>query len=152
MSKLLKTILYVLLGISAVILVLFFIQSSTGQFDLANLGTIMASTNMVDGIIWWAYILLAIAFLSVVILSIIGLFKDSKSLKSFVIILIIAIVIVGISYLLASGAPVNVNIDTPPSASTLKWTDTGLIVTYILFGFAILSLIVGGIVNSIKNR
>ena len=122
--KLYKYLLYALLAISATIIVIFYVQSSSGDFALENIRAVLGSTTMVDGIIWWAYALVALSIVLVVILSLIGLANNKKSLKRAGLVLILTIIVCGISYALASGDPVAVNIEKLPSESTLKLTDT----------------------------
>ncbi len=69
----------------------------------------------------------------------------------------VGLVIVGIAalilvaYVLSSGAPA-LNVRTQPSASILKMTDTMLLLTYILGGAAIVTVIFAAIRNAINNK
>lgn len=150
--KFFKYLLYALLAVSAVLLVMFFVQGGDGEYALENLAAIQTSTTMVDGIIWWTYALVALAIVLVIVLSIWGLAKNPKSLKRAAIFLVLAIVICGGSYFLASGDIVAVNVDKVPSADTFKLTDTILNITYVLFAGAIISIIAGGVIKMIRNR
>lgn len=152
MSKFLKILLYVLLGLSTAVIVGFYVQSSSFNFGLSNMDAIMSSTTMVDGIILWTYLLLAISIVTLVGLAIFTMVNNTKSLKRAGVTLGITVVLILVSYFAASGDVVTVNVATPPTAETLKWTDTGLILTYILFFASLLALIGGGIYNAIKNR
>lgn len=152
MSKFLKILLYVLLGLSALVIVGFYVQSSSFNFGLSNMSAIMSNITMVDGIIWWTYLLLGVSIITLICLSVYTMINNAKSLKKTGIILGITVVLVLVSYLLASGSPVEVNVAEAPTPQTLKMTDTGLILTYILFGASIVLLIGGGIYNAIKNR
>lgn len=152
MSKFTKILQYVLLALSAVVVALFYVQNSSGNFALENITWVMDNTSMVDGIIWWTYTLLLVSIALVVILSIAGLANDTSSLKRTGFTLLLAIVVIGISYLFASGDPVVVNIDEQPTYTTLKMTDTGLMLTYLLLAAAILSIVGGSVMRIIKNR
>ncbi len=152
MSKFLKILLYVLFGISGLIVILFYTQNSTGAFALANINSIMASTTMVDGLMLWTYLLVGAAVVTLLGLSIASLINNPKALKRAGFTALIAVVIIGLSYVLASGDPIPVNIDEVPGDSTFKLTDAGLIITYLLFGASILLLLGGSIRNAISNR
>lgn len=152
MSKFLKYFLYALLAISTVVIVLFYVQSSTGDFALSNLAEQLKTTSMVDGVMYWAYILVGLSILSLIALSIMGMIENPKTLKRTGITLLLAVVLCVISYFLASGDPVQANLEIAPTETALKLTDTGLIITYILFAATILTIIGGGIYNAIKNR
>lgn len=152
MFKFTKYIEYVLLAICCVIIVLFYVQSGTGMFKLSNLKTILSTTTMTDGLIWWTYALCALAILLVLALSIFAMVENPKSLKKTGFTLGLAIVLIVASYFLASGAPVQANVAKAPTAGALKLTDTILILTYILMGATILVILGGAVVNMIKKR
>ena len=152
MHKFLKILLAVLLVLSLVGVVIFYVQNSTGLFALGNMAEALSTTNMLDVLLFWAYFLVFAALLLVIILSIINIAGNRKSLIRTGIILLIAVVVVGVSYLLASGDPVVVNLATPPTHGQLKLTDTLLIMVYILLGCALVALIWGGIRKLIQNR
>ncbi len=137
MSKFVNYISYILLGLAVVITVLFFINQQ----------------NMLDTFLGYGYVLLGIAALLAVGLPLLGMFSNPKGFKKILINLAIVVVVVGLSYALASGDPLaNTNINPEPSASTLKITDTGLLITYILFGVAIISILAGSLINMVRNR
>lgn len=109
------------------------------------------SESMVNIVIYFAYILTAIAILCTLILPLPLLFQYPKKLKKVGLSLLLVVVVFGIGYLLSSGDPINLNIENQPSEQTLKLTDTGLIVTYILVAVSIIT-IVGGSVKSILDK
>lgn len=109
------------------------------------------SETMVNIVIYFAYILTAIAILCTLILPLPLLFQYPKKLKKVGLSLLLVVVVFGIGYLLSSGDPINLNIENQPSEQTLKFTDTGLIVTYILVAVSIIT-IVGGSVKSILDK
>lgn len=152
MSKLSKYLQYLLLAVSAVLIVLFFVQNSAGTFKLENLSSVLNTTTMADGLIWWTYALVFLAIALVVILSIVNIAQNPKSLKRTGFTVLLAVVLCGVSYLLASGSPVEVNLEVQPSEATLKYTDAGLILTYILFAGAIIALLYGAVRKMINNR
>ncbi|MFA6677839.1 MAG: hypothetical protein WCS34_09690 [Bacteroidales bacterium] len=152
MSKAYKYILYVLLTACAIVIALFYIQNGNSDFSIANMRALLTGHSMIDIIIWSSYVLVGLAVALIAILSIIGLVEKPGSLKRFGITLLIAVVVIGLAYELASGAAVNANVAHVPTHSELKLTDTGLIVTYILFGVTILSILFGGLYNAIKKN
>ena len=109
------------------------------------------SETMVNIVIYFAYILTAIAILCTLILPLPLLFQYPKKLKKVGLSLLLVVVVFGIGYLLSSGDPINLNKENQPSEQTLKLTDTGLIVTYILVAVSIIT-IVGGSVKSILDK
>ena len=57
MSKFAKILEYALLAVGVVIIALFYVQSGSGQFALSNLADALASTTVLDGMLWWTYAL-----------------------------------------------------------------------------------------------
>jgi len=142
-AKIFKIVLWVLMILSVCVLVWGFF---TG-FE-ANDG---AATNV---LLYWAYIVLGIAILAVVCLGLyITATTNPKGLIKIGIAVAGAAVLFGICYLLASGAPaVGYSGPVPPTATELKMTDTILNMAYIVGGLAILSIIAGEILMTIRNK
>ena len=142
-AKIFKIVLWVLMILSVCVLVWGFF---TG-FE-ANDG---AATNV---LLYWAYIVLGLAILAVVCLGLyITATTNPKGLIKIGIAVAGAAVLFGICYLLASGAPaVGYSGAVPPTASELKMTDTILNMAYIVGGLAILSIIAGEILMTIRNK
>lgn len=152
-TKFLKILLVCLLAISVIGLIVFFVQNSTtGIYAISNLADAMATKGSLDFLLVWGYVMVLAAILLVVIMSIINIAGNRKSLKRTGITLLIAVVLIGISYLLASGDPVTVNTATPPTKAVLKMTDTLLNLSYALVIIAVLALIWGSLRNLIHNR
>lgn len=152
-GKFTKVLLFVLLALCAVALIVFYVQNSTGFFALSNIAAVMATnTSMLDAMMLWAYLLVFVTVFLLLVFTVVGMVKNPKSLKKSGITVALAVVLIVVSYFLASGDPVDVNIAVPPSASTLKWTDTGLVLTYILFAVSVIALIFGGVRKLIQNR
>lgn len=137
--------------LSVVFLVLFYMQNNAGSFALSNMGWIMSNITWVDGLLYWAYALCGIAVLALVALAIFGMVENPKTLKKAGVVVGLAVILVVVSYLLASGAEVPVNIEPAPSASTFKMTDFFLVMTYILSGVAVVALIAGAVRNAINK-
>ncbi len=142
-AKIFKIVLWVLMILSVCVLVWGFF---TG-FE-ANDG---AATNV---LLYWAYIVLGLAILAVVCLGLyITATTNPKGLIKIGIAVAGAAVLFGICYLLASGAPaVGYSGAVPPTATELKMTDTILNMAYIVGGLAILSIIAGEILMTIRNK
>lgn len=104
----------------------------------------------------WAGVLLAIAVALVIILPLLGVFQNKAALKKLAFLLVGAIVICVACYFLASPElPSQTVLDRVGgniTGATMRWTETGLYVTYLLFVVAIGSLVGFSIYNSIKNR
>ena len=142
-AKIFKLCLVALLVVSVIILVWGFFKG----FE-ANDG---AATNVLLG---WAYVVLGIALISVVG---VGLYvtatTNPKGLIKIGIAVLGAAVLFGLCYVLASGAPaVGYSGAKLPSATELKMTDTILTMAYIVGGAAILSIICGEVLMTIRNK
>ena len=116
--------------------------------------TVAEDNGTVDVLLWWAYIVLGIALVSVIC---VGLYitatTNPKGLIKIGIAVVAAAVLFGICYLVASGAPaIGYSGPTPPTATELKMTDTILNLAYFVGGAAILSIIVGEIMMTIRNK
>ena len=142
-AKIFKILLWVLMILSVGVLV----WGSLTGFE-ANDG---AATNVLLG---WAYIVLGIALAAVVC---VGLYvtavTNPKGLIKIGVVIVAAAVLFGLCYVLASGAPaVGYSGATLPSATELKMTDTILNLAYLVGGAAILSIIVGEVLMTIRNK
>lgn len=108
--------------------------------------------NAVDVLFYWTYVMIGFALFAVIVLGLILMIKnDPKSLIKLAIVLVGTLVLCGIAYVLAPGSPALGMLDQP-DAQTLKLTDTVLNLTYILGGAAILAIVAGEIVMSVRNK
>ena len=106
----------------------------------------------VDNILYCAYAFAAVTILAVVFgVVVIGGINNPKSLIKLFLGLVAIVAIVAVAYVLAPGTPAVGYLGTPVSDGTLKLTDTVLNLTYLLFGAAILSLVVGWIVGATRK-
>ena len=137
--KLARILELILLGISAVLLVLFF----TSPHDTA-------SDPIVNTYLYWTYILFFVALALLVIFQLIQIFSSKRSIINFILLLVGIALLVGVSYVLAKGGPVNTSVAYTEGVS--KFSDAALILTYILGGAAILALLWSVIKNAITNR
>lgn len=137
--KLARILELILLGISAVLLVLFF----TSPHETA-------SDPIVNTYLYWTYILFFVALVLLVIFQLIQIFSSKRGIINFVLLLVGIAVLVGLSFVLAKGGPVNTSVAYTESVS--KFSDAALILTYILGGAAIVALLWSIIRNAITNR
>ena len=137
--KLAKYLKWILLGLSAILLVVFFLLPHNTTSD-----------PMVDTYIIWAYVLVAIALVLVLIFLLIDVSKSKKSLITFLALIVGAIVLVAVCWLLAPGGEVATHADYTPKVS--KFSDAALFVTYAMVIAAIAAIIWSAISNAIKNR
>lgn len=142
-NKIFKIVMWALVAISVVLLVWGFL---TG-FE-ANDG------RGVEVLLYWAYIILAIAILAVVVFGlIISAKNDPKSLVRLGIGLAAIAVVCFIAYLLAPGnMPLQWTNAKLPTSGQLKLTDTILNLTYFTGVLSILAIVVGEIVMAIRNK
>ena len=106
----------------------------------------------VDNILYCAYAFALITILAVLFgVVVIGGMNNPKSLLKLFAGLVVIVAVVAAAYVLAPGTPAVGYLGDPVSDGTLKLTDTILNLTYLLFGAAILSLIVGWIVGATRK-
>lgn len=129
--KLVKYLSYLLLAVSAVLIVLFYAQGTP--------------ESMVSTILGWAYILLGIALVSMLVLPV--FFRSGKKTqKSTIIAAAIFAVVVILAVVTSSSAPLEgVTTSVEPSASDLKFTDGAVMSAGLLIGVAFVAIIVGSL-------
>lgn len=137
--KLAKYLKWILLGISAILLVVFFVLPHSTVSD-----------PMVDTYIIWAYVLVAIALLLVLVFLLLDVSKSKKSLITFIALIVGAVALVAVCWLLAPGGEVATNAEYTPKVS--KFSDAALYVTYAMVIASIAAIIWSAISNAIKNR
>ncbi len=137
-NKLLKYFSYVLLAVSAIIAIYFYMDTASDARTVALLN--------------WTYILFGLAIVAALVLPLFNMFGNPKAVKRSIRNLVIVVVVCGAAYLLASGDPVPVSAAVKTTPADFKMTDTLLIITYVLTAAAILAIIAGSIVNIIRNR
>lgn len=139
--KYIKYVGVALMAISVIFLIWFLFAPATLE-DMGAVGPFLM----------WAYILTGVAAVFAIGLPLIYMLQNPKMLKKAGInVGLIALVFV-ISYVLASGETTALTGMDTPSGAVFKWTDTGLIAMYILAVAAFAAIILGGIVNMIRNR
>lgn len=143
MKKISKIVLWVLAIISVVMTVLYlYFKGEDGGPSIDKWTTIYLG---------WAYIMLAISILAVVLLPLLT-FKERKfSFKSILVILVGGVILIGGAYLLAPGGSLTLANGTVFEGNVTKWTDTGIIVTYFLLILSVLAILGGSVFNAIKK-
>jgi len=137
--KTISIILYVLMGISVVLVALFYF----GKLVPGTEGTNMEEPIITGKILIWAAILVILTAGLALIFPIINLVTNPKSAKSGLFILLGVVILIFIAYTLASNEvleiPGYIGKDNIPGI--LKIAGTGLFTTYILTGLAVLSIL-----------
>ena len=106
----------------------------------------------VDNILYCAYAFAAVTIAAVLFgVLVIGGINNPKSLLKLLLGVVVIAAVVAVAYVLAPGTPAVGYLGTPVSDGTLKLTDTILNLTYLLFGGAILALIVGWVVGATRK-
>ncbi len=135
--KIWKYIEYILLVLSLIIFIVFFVVNPTTQ-----------DAPMLDGYLGWAYILLAITLILALGFPLIRAFKSKKGIIGLLALIIGVVVICGGVYMLAPGTAIDVNTET--TAQTFKFTDAALYLTYLFIGASVLAVIWSIIRSAIK--
>ena len=106
----------------------------------------------VDNMLYCAYAFALTTVLAVVFgVVVIGGINNPKSLLKLVLGLVVIAAVIAVAYVLAPGTPAVGYLGTPVSDGTLKLTDTILNLTYLLFGGAVLALVVGWVVGATRK-
>ncbi|MFW5780955.1 MAG: hypothetical protein ACOCXD_00130 [Bacteroidota bacterium] len=146
LHKALSIVLYVLMGVSAILLLLFYF----GPVVPETVDTSFEEPRITQTILYWAYGLGIAAAILALVFPLINIFTNKKNLKRFLVVLAVAAVIIGVAYLLASDKPIQVQVAEEISPSTFKIVGTGLITMYLLAGIAILMIIYSEIAKYFK--
>ena len=106
----------------------------------------------VDNILYCAYAFAAVAIAAVLFgVLVIGGMNNPKSLLKLLLGVVAIAAVVAVAYVLAPGTPAVGYLGDPVSDGTLKLTDTILNLTYLLFGGAIVALVVGWVVGATRK-
>ena len=146
--KIISIILYVLMGISLVLVIMFYF----GKVVPGTEGTNMEEPVITGKILIWAAILVLLTAGLAVVFPIMHLISNPKSAKQFLFVLLGVAILIFIAYSLASNEVLEIpgytGKDNVPG--TLKFVGTGLFLTYILSGLAVLSILFSEISNYFK--
>lgn len=133
--KFTKYISVLLLIVSAVLAVVFY---SSGYSD-----------GMVTTIINWALVLSAIALIGALLMPL--FFSNGKGKKGMLVKIGFVAVLCVISYFLSSGEAVEGS-RVVATESAWKYTDAGLILTILLFVVAVIGIVLGPVISSVRNK
>jgi heme/copper-type cytochrome/quinol oxidase subunit 4 len=141
MKRVSKITLWVLFAISIVLTVLYFLNTKGANLDAWTYTYLN-----------WAYIMVGLALLLIILLPILTFRQRTVKVKSLLILLVIAVVLVGGAYLLAPGTPISLATGKVVEGSSVKLTDTALYLTYFLLALAAISIIGGSVYNALKKN
>ena len=148
LHRVLSIFLYVLMIVSAVLVVLFYF----GGVVEGTEGTNLEEPIMTNTILNWAYILFALAAVAAILFPVVYMIMYPQNAKKAGIAIIGIAVVVFVAYSLASDELLTLinysGADNNPQ--TLKLSDTGIISAYILLGLAVLSIIYAEIAKLFK--
>ena len=149
LEKVLTIVLWVLLAVSAFLIVSMMTNISENDAD-ATMGA-WINTNLT-----WSYILLGIGAVFAIVFALFNTFTDKAAAKKGLMALVFAGVVLAISYALSSEAlPVFYGVEKFIADGTLtnsisKWIDTTLYATYILILLAIVATVVSSVSRVFK--
>jgi len=147
-SKIISISFYVIMGVSALLVILFYF----GKIVPGTEGTNMEEPVITRTIITWAFILVGIAAILSITFPIINLILNPQNAKKAFVVLVFVAIIIFVAYLLASDEILNIigyeGKDNVPK--TLRYVGTGLFTMYILCCLAILSIIYSEITKFFK--
>jgi cation transport ATPase len=134
-GKLYSIILYVLLGVSGLLSILYMFTDSISEGFMLN----------------WCYFLLGLAVLVAVAFSILGMVSNIKKAKSSLIGLVAVVVVFAIGYALAGSEEFyTVDGNLLADAATSKKSEAGLIAFYIMGAISILTIIYAEVSKMLK--
>ena len=131
--KLVKILSYLLLIVSAVLIVAFYAMGTP--------------ESMVSTILGWAYVLIGLALVSMLVLPI--FFRDGKKTNKSTLIAygIFAVVVLVAVFFSSDAALEGVTTSVEPSAMDLKFTDGGVMAAGLLIAVSFIAIIVGSLKN-----
>lgn len=149
-GKLIQYLMYVLLGVSLIIIVTFYF-GGTDSITFAS-GKEYSFPVFTDNMIYWAYGLFIIATLGAILFPIYTLASDFKKAKNTLIGIAALAIIVGLAFVLASDViPTFHNFEKfNITESISKNVGTGLFATYILGGIALIGILYSEVSKSFK--
>lgn len=144
LSRTLRIVLALLLAISVGLTFWFYFASRSIDSGLDAEVKIEQYGAVLEYFIGWSYVLLAVAGGSALVFALISIFTNTKNLGSTLIPVVALVVIVAVSYFLASDQLLHMpNYDgTGNEPGTLKMAGMSLITTYFLFAAALASIVI----------
>ena len=140
-------IIYIIGGLSVLIAGLYYFGGNVPD----TVGTTLVEKRFTNVALIWGVILFIIAAVITIVFSITNVFTNRKAVKNFLIFLAIAVLLIVVSYVMASSDPLpDLNMEKVPSPMTLKLVGTGLIATGILAALAFISIIASEVYRATK--
>ncbi len=136
-SRIIAILLYVLLGISAILIILFY----AGGYTAESVDAVYPEPKYTQIILFWAYILVILTALLAIGIPLIRGILNPKNITKALVPIIATLSVVLIAYLLSSDKPMRISTGLEEDPLTLRYSDTMLITVYILTGLAILSIV-----------
>lgn len=134
-KKILNILFLVLIGISLVLLGLFYFGGEVK-------GAALPTPNFTDSFLNWGIILIFLSGLVTLLAELANIFLQPKKALRTLLSIGIIIVIVLISYALADDTPLEFGYKNPDNVSeTLIFSDVFIFTTYIIFGISIIALL-----------
>lgn len=147
-SRLIQILLWVLMGVTVIMAVIFYGGAVTEE----SIGTNLEEPVITETFIYWAYILLGLTAGITLAFSVAGMLLNPRGAKKTLIGVAVGAVVIFIAWYLADDTVLNLphytGSDNVPK--TLKIVDTGLFTTYLLAGLAILAIIYSEISKAFK--
>lgn len=141
-AKVVKYLSYVLLLVGAVLTIVVL----AGDVDVNQ------NESLVEPLLYWAYALVAVGIIGAAIVGpVINIINNPKGMKKSLFTIIGAIVVIGLAYVFAPGSEAIGLVGAQPDFATLKMTDTLLNLAYVALAGAIISIIVGIIINAVRR-
>lgn len=137
--KIWKYIEYVLLILSLILFIVFFVVNPTST-----------ESSMLDGYLGWAYVLLGVAVVAALGFPLIQAFKSKKGIIGLLALIIGVVVVCGGIYLIAPGNEIPVN--TVVEKGVFKFTDAALYLTYLFIAASLVAVVWGIIRSAIKGK
>lgn len=125
-SKIVQWFLYLLLIVSAILGMLFYVNTGSNT----------------DTLIYWGYALLGLIIVSVIVASIFSLAMDPKGAIKFLIMAAGMIIVAVIAYSVSSNEFSSIRLEQMGiTEATSKVVGAGLLITYVLLAFALLAIV-----------
>ena len=148
LQRILSILLYILLAVSAVLILIFYF----GPDVEGTTGTNLEEPTITNVILRWAQALLGIGAVLAIVFPLGYMIANPKNATKALIALVFIGVVVVVGYLLASDQVMQLTAyqGTDNNPETLKWSGTGLISMYLLLGLAVLSIVYSEIAKFFK--
>lgn len=153
-----RLVLYIITGITLIVLGLFFFGGSVPSGEQLPALQGLSEPAFTDILMYWMYVLLMITIVMLLIFAIVGFFsslktKPKKALNSLFVLVVFAALLI-ITYVVGSGAPLNIVGYTGPDnvPARLKMTDMWLFSIYIMMALTTLALLLSPFMKSISKK